>query len=143
MDNLFGLERSLIDRLQPLIGTDGLRAVMGARDLAGVMATRQEVPAAYILYAGDTPVTASQDCQRLRQYWLVVLVVRAGRERNQQCALAEPGVMLARISQQLQGWRPDDITPPLLRDRSPPPQHEDGMSYYPIVYTTEIILHQE
>lgn len=133
--NYLRIEALLRARIEASVA--GLKAVLGAADLAGVSEAAQITPAVHVLYDGDEVVTRGGDsvAVAVNQRWLVVVAVR--NVRNQatgDAARAEAGELIWEVLRAVQGWQPAADLGPLARVNGPAPAYISGFAYFPLAF---------
>lgn len=139
MDDYFSAQALIVSQLMEQLPE--LRVVRGARDLASVREGVVTAPAAYVLYDGlDVRLGAGRE-QMVEQKWMVLSVVR-----HLQDALfgvgerQEAGPLLLRVCQTLLGWQPGPEHGALSMMNAPPPSFHDGFGFYPLRFTSRVVL---
>lgn len=139
MDDFFSAQALIITQLMEQVPE--LRLVRGARDLASVRERPGTAPAAYVLYDGQNARIGAGREQMVEQKWMVVTVVRNARdavfghgERQ------EAGPILLHICQTLLGWQPGSEHGALSLIHAPGPSFKDGFGFYPLCFTTRVVL---
>ncbi|HKJ94853.1 MAG TPA: hypothetical protein VKA32_04410 [Gammaproteobacteria bacterium] len=145
VSDYLAVESALIAQIKAI--EQGFKAVLGAADLQGLQQRQQITPAAHVVYQGDDLPTGSQDRgvygkpQRVMQRWIVAVAVRNVRGIRQGTAVREEaGPLMATLIEGLEGWQPPSPFRPLKRAPSPPPWFSEGFAYFPLLFTTEVIL---
>lgn len=142
MTDFLGLEPLLVERLESRLEAR-VKAVLRARDLAGVAEQRQVTPAVYVIYQGHRPTEQRGDgaVQRVAQQWMVVTAVRNVRAvREGQGVREEAGPIVAAVLGALLGWRPSDDYSPLHLVAGPAAGWTAGYGYVPLVFGTQIVF---
>lgn len=143
MDNHLALEPLLIARLKSAV--PGFRAVMGIADLESIPGASQTVPAAHVIYNGDTlpggEGRAGQgSAQVVVQSWLVVILVRNLRDAlGGSAARSDAGLLLTDTIQALSGWQAAPEFRPLVRVNAPRPAFNAGFGYFPLAFEARFI----
>jgi len=140
--SFLALEDLLIERLTSQLDGE-IRAVLRARDLAGVAEQRQVTPAVHVLYRGHRPGEQRGDgtIQRIEQQWMAVVAVRNVRDvRGGQGAREEAGPIVTAVLNALLGWRPNKWYSPLHLQPAPAAAWTEGFGYVPLLFSTQIVL---
>jgi len=139
------VEAALIAHIGDTVGS--LKKVLGAADLAGVQERQQVTPAVHVIYQGDDVPTGQHDRgyfgspQVVHQRWLVAVAVRNVRGIREGTAMREEaGPILAQVITALEAWQPPAPWRPMKRAPSPPPWYSNGFGYFPLLFTTEVVL---
>lgn len=143
--NYLALEELIIARLQAKLPE--LRgAIDGMYDLDGVSANAQRAPRIDVVPFGEQVLQGDKQrshnglVQIVQQRWMVVAVVRNGRDmRTGVAARREAGDLLWRINANLQGWKPGADFGHLYKINAAPPQYEKGFGYFPLAYASNIV----
>lgn len=141
MSNYFAMESEIVDRLRSQVPE--LVEVYTPFDISDMVELGQVVPAAHVIYRGDT---LSDDVGRGRavmvtQSWLVVLVVQNSASQMQDTTQirVDAGLIVSKILAALQGWQPESSTRPLKRVNGVPAGYSAGFSYFPFAFEGELI----
>lgn len=142
---LYALPGLVLTHLQ---GADLGVPVLGAADLEGVAAARQQAPAVHVISAGIevVEVSASGRQVQVRERVLVSVAVRnLATLRSGEAAREEAAPLAAQLLGMLAGWQPP--TPPggrgcrpLAAETPPPPAYADGYGYYPLQFATQYVM---
>lgn len=140
MANYLELEPLILARLASLKADWPTLRLEAARDLAGVLADEQRLPALCVLYAGEASIEATDGLGQLvhaEQRWAVVVATRD--LRTAQDGRAEAGELMAAVIGRLQGWQPRGAEGGwgrLRRQPSPAPLYgQAGALYLPLFFT--------
>jgi hypothetical protein len=143
--NYLALEDLIIARLKARL-PELSGAIDGMYDLDGVSANAQQAPRIDVVPFGEQVLPGDKQrshnglVQIVQQRWMVVAVVRNGRDmRTGVAARREAGDLLWRINASLQGWNPGPDFGPLHKINAPPPQYEKGFGYFPLAYASNIV----
>src|SRR3712207_2536658 len=119
--NYFEAEGAIVNRLKSFTG---IEKVYTPFSLADMVESSQASPALHVIYAGDVVAGSSVGGGTKRtidQRWLVVLAVRNPKAQlNDTIAIrADSGVIIPKILDALQGWKPIEWMLPLGRVSGP------------------------
>lgn len=144
MDYL-ALEAALIARLQAKV--TGVRAVLPAAHLDGVIETKQVAPAIHVIYHGSRPNTGDGGSggrgaiQVSLQRWLMVAVVRnVAKDGSGVASRNDAGPIIGAMLEALQGWDAGLVGfGPLKRAAEPAPLIQNGFGYFPHLFENSVI----
>ena len=121
------------------------RAVLGAFDLAAIEESTQQVPAAHVIYDGDTLPSGigssamNSSAQLVIQRWLVVIAVRNVADvKGGGGARIEAGTLISKTIQALNGWAPTTAHRPMRRTQAPRAGYNKGYAYFPLMFETQL-----
>lgn len=116
------------------------KCVLTMRDIKAVKDNEVPLPAAMVIYGGDSPASLSSDSelQLVPQKWLVEVVVSSHSD-NAENELEEAGDLMDKVIEALQGWQPVSAIEPMKRLPGPQPVYLSGLSLYPLVFETLVI----
>lgn len=123
-------------------------------ELTGVEKLTQVVPAIYIVWDGEDVLAGarkragmngtkqlggySDGLQRIRQFWLFVLVVRnPAKSGTGERLLEEAGKLMGDFVTLLTGWPPSQTKDPFVRVTAPRPRYLPSCALLPVRYQTE------
>lgn len=141
LDNYLAAEQLIIERLKKEI-TEFVD-VSNWTDYSTIKETAISTPSAYVLYRGDRPLEAGGKgaVQRVDQLWAVVIVVRnVTQKRGGENIRETAGPLMMRTLRALMGWQLADQYRPLERVPAPEPTYGDFVGYFPLQFTTGLIL---
>ncbi len=139
MDDFFSAESLLLDRLQTLQGA--FRLITTARSQKALQDQPGPVPALYLVYDGQEPFLGAGQEQAIDQQWLLITVVRTGRETvsgSEERAMSGP--LLIQLCETLIGWQPGAEYGPLTFKKVSGPLYHNGYGFYPLRVSTRLIL---
>lgn len=133
------LEPLLIERLSARV--QDVKAVLSARDLAGITEGQQPTPAVHVVYDG---YRVAQDTgnggAKLRQRWLVIVCVRNVRQENAAAAAREDADRaIDSVISALLGWEAPGFGPLSLAE-APRPLLANGFGYFPVGFETALFV---
>lgn len=135
------VEPHLVARLQAaLAGLSPAVHVLTAADLAGVAEARQLVPAVHVVWGGFRVLQSRSDGgqARLQNTWLAVTAVRnVSGIREGAATRAEATQLVATVGGALMGFRPPNVSGPLMLAPSPMAKFAAGFMYLPLAFTVE------
>ncbi|WP_295451906.1 hypothetical protein [uncultured Thiodictyon sp.] len=142
--NYLELEPLILARLEPLKADWPTLRIDAARDVAGVLAKDQRLPALCVLYGGDASVESTDGKDQLVgavQRWGVVVSHRDLREPE--AGRVSVGELAAAVIAQLQGWLPrgpEGGLGRLRRQPAPAPIYsKEGAVYLPLTFTCRVL----
>lgn len=139
MNDYFSAQELILVRLIQQLPE--FRLVRGARDLASVRARPGASPSAYVLYNGQEALVGAGREQAVAQQWLVVVVVKNLRDSvGGQGERQEVGPLLIQVCQALLGWKPGEEHGALAMANAPGPTFHEGFGFYPLMFTTRVIV---
>jgi len=138
---VLGLEPLLRARLADV---SGLVGVHGAPELADHGGGGQEMPCAFVVWAGYRvrEAAGSGKVARVDSRWHVVLVVKnTDGQSDGQAARADADVLLRALLSRLLGWLPGaGYSPLVLADDAPRPTFRGGLLRFPIAVTSTVVV---
>lgn len=144
LDNFFGLEALLVDRLtSELADLTPKVKILTASDLAGVSEEQQFTPAVHLVYRGyrTTDMRSDGKVARMQQTWLAVVATRNARQlRTGDAARADAGQIAQRVLRALMGWQPNNFSKPLMLTDGPEAGFNGGFQYLPLAFTAELAV---
>ncbi len=134
-------EQIIIDRLGAELTTKGLH-VLSASDLHHGKQSAQLNPAVQVIFHDEIPEKSKGRVQKVRQQWLIVVVVRNVKDKSGEAAREEAGQLINDVIKALHNY---EIGRPCQRfERIKSPYRADyvnGLFYFPLAFETEIITH--
>lgn len=133
----------ILDKLKTDVSLVPDNYIEPAKDLAGVLESKQHEKALYLVYAGDRipggedARSASGDTQILSQRWMVVVAVRHAKGGEQDKATA--GKIIMEVIRALSGWSPGDSYQEFIRVQGPPPFYRKTHAHYPLLFSTNLM----
>lgn len=107
--NFLAMESEFIDRLKSV---SGLEERGGAYEFDLMQSNGSPVPSAYVLYGGHATGDKRDDARVIEQMWQVVLTARP-EQSSKEGSLANAGVLLSRLINAFEGWKPTGCLVPL------------------------------
>lgn len=144
MDYL-ALEAALIARLEAKVS--GVKAVLPAAHLDGVIETKQVAPAIHVIYQGSRPNTGEGGSagrgrsQIALQRWLFVVVVRnVSGDGSGVATRSDAGPIIGHALEALQGWDAGIAGfGPLHRAAEPAPLIQNGFGYFAHLFENTVV----
>jgi hypothetical protein len=143
IDNHFFLEPIIIQRLREQIPE--LRLVTGTGDMDRVFDSSAPIPAAFVVFSGDSPLQGPRanirGSQLIQQHWTVVIVARGASNAGDQNARDTAGPLIARVHGALLGLEPDlGVKALYLAQSQGRPEYARGRGYFPVRFATEFTV---
>jgi hypothetical protein len=139
--NFMAIEPLIIERLR--VAVPELRAVYTAREADAVLTRREVSPAAHVIYGGFqiAEVMHAGLAARLNQVWLIVITATSAKGGSTGAGPREiAGPLMIAVMQALLGWKPGTGFGRLLLTGSPQARHLEGFSYFPLTFTSQVIV---
>lgn len=144
-DNPLAVYPLILERLKTV---PGVKAVKEVGELAELLSTasarRKAAPldgAVYVAYGGSRPEDSAASGRKIteRLYFTFVLAKSYAGART---GLHEVGAVLAAIQHSFGGWDAgaEYATGPFVRTAGPAIEYNDGYAFYPISFTTTVII---
>lgn len=144
-DNLLACYPALLARLE---GTQGVKKVLEAVDLAALNGERKQLPldgAVYVVLDGFTPKSENNRGreQLIELSFSIILVKRHFTPKPQTDGVGET---LTAICKALQGFDPQNaqgqalLSAPFVQANAIPIRYEDGFAFFPLRFTAEVAV---
>lgn len=143
-DDYLFLEDAFIQRIKSEVA--GLANVEGMPDLQSLGDQIPQSPAVYVIYLGDavpqgvTAQGASKAVQKVEQRWGLVLGINVADSTGDGVAARRAaGPLLSQLIMAITGWHPEGIATPITRaPGATPAQYNDGLYFFPVVFSATI-----
>jgi hypothetical protein len=141
IENFLTLEGMILDRLRTAVPS--IVRLLTVAELADLAEGALPVPAVHVIYGGYSPEfeTGSGTLQQIQQTWLTAVSVRNVRHpRTGAGVRQDAGPLIMTVLQSLSGWRPSEDFTALRLASAPDPVITQGYGYFPLAWTTQLLL---
>jgi len=138
-DEFFAAEELIVDKIKEI--TEFIR-VASVSNLGDVKDNQQQVPACYVMYAGEDvgeSVKQAATPQRTVQKWYVIVAVRNVDQQDKKASRSAASPLVSLLLAKLAGYKPFTNCKPLARRTAPVPAYLNGFAYFPFRYDLEVI----
>jgi hypothetical protein len=148
VDNFLQLESVLIDRLKTVLEPITPRVkVYSASDLEGVKEASLPSPSISLTYHGyriEDSTRRDGLSITVQQTWMVWVHVRnVATMQSGEKARNQAGEIASHVLKAMMGFKPNEVSKPIVLTNSMPAQYSGGMLYLPLAFTSEIVINNK
>ena len=138
-DEFFAAEELIVEQIRTI--TEFI-VVASITSLAEVKDNQQQVPACYVMYAGEDVGEAVKQAatpRRTTQKWYLIVAVRNVAQQDKSAVRSAASTLIPLVLTKMAGYKPFTNCKPLARRTAPPPAYLNGFAYFPLRYDLEVI----